>query len=694
MSNKQNILFIMCDQLRWDYLSCYGHPHLHTPNIDRLAAQGVRFDRAYCQAPICSPSRASCYTGRYLSSIGTNENFQATGIMYWTMGDYLREHGYRAALVGKTHSIPDKDNMARLGISAESPQGQRLQHAGFEPFERDDGVHPDGLLKLRGTEPRYNDYLRDLGYDETNPWDRNANGSRNADDEFKSGWFYKNNHLPADIAEEHSETAYMTDRAIDCIEEMGDTPWCIHLSYIKPHWPYHAPAPYSDMYRPEHIVPRQAHADELIDPHPVYEAFTQIRGAQHWSRDEVRERVIPAYMGLVKQIDDHIGRLLTFLADTGRDKNTLIVFTSDHGDFLGDHWLSEKTMFLEQAARIPLIIYDPSQAANRTRGRVETRFVELVDLAATFLDVAGGKSQPHKLEGRSLLPLLHGRPVNDWRPYAVSEISYAGRAARKILDLDSQQCRGYMLRDEKWKYILWEGFPPQLFDLENDASERNDLGRNPAYADVCQQWHDELFAWLRRREINTANSYAYIDAWGPWRETSVGGLIGYWDESELGERSVDMNKPLAKGISAYGRSEKGTSVLNILGQKYYIKAHCDSTFAFETNSEPGQFVPVHIHPFQDEFILVQEGVLDLKLDGKWVQAREGDLVRMPRGIPHGYFNNSDEPARALFWVSPAGKLEALFQKLHNLTDTEKVVAISAEHDVEFLPPEANKPLEQ
>ena len=154
-----------------------------------------------------------------------------------------------------------------------------------------------------------------------------------------------------------------------------------------------------------------------------------------------------------------------------------------------------------------------------------------------------------------------------------------------------------------------------------------------------------------------------------------------------------MDKQLAKGISAYGRSEEGTTVLNILGQRYFIKAHCDSTFAFETNSEPGQFVPVHVHPYQEEFILVQEGVLDLKLDGKWVQAREGDLVRMPRGIPHGYFNNSDAPARALFWVSPAGKLEELFQKLHNLTDTEEVVRISAEHEVNFLPPEASKPIE-
>ena len=130
-------------------------------------------------------------------------------------------------------------------------------------------------------------------------------------------------------------------------------------------------------------------------------------------------------------------------------------------------------------------------------------------------------------------------------------------------------------------------------------------------------------------------------------------------------------------------------VWNILGQIYYPKATCDSAFAFEANTEPGQFVPVHVHPTQDEFILMQEGILDLKLDGVWVQAKVGDLVRLLRGIPHGYFNKSNKPARAFFWVSPTRKLEALFDKLHGLTDPAEVVAISSQHEVDFMPPEAN-----
>ena len=143
------------------------------------------------------------------------------------------------------------------------------------------------------------------------------------------------------------------------------------------------------------------------------------------------------------------------------------------------------------------------------------------------------------------------------------------------------------------------------------------------------------------------------------------------------------------GITRDGEGLDGVS-WDILGQKYFPKADGDDAFAFETNSEPGQFVPVHIHHAQDEFILVQDGELQVKLDGVWSVARAGDLVRMPRGVPHGYFNKSDKPARALFWVSPAGRLRALFETLDGMTDTVAVVQASAEHDVDFLPPEANE----
>ena len=150
-----------------------------------------------------------------------------------------------------------------------------------------------------------------------------------------------------------------------------------------------------------------------------------------------------------------------------------------------------------------------------------------------------------------------------------------------------------------------------------------------------------------------------------------------------------MADKLDGGITRDGTAYHGRQ-LNILGQRYFPKASCAASFAFETNSEPGQFVPVHVHPTQDEFILVQEGQLELKLDGVWHTAKAGDLVRMPRGVPHGYFNKSDKPARALFWVSPARKLKDLFEQLHNLQDVPRVIELSAQHEVDFLPPEASE----
>lgn len=146
---------------------------------------------------------------------------------------------------------------------------------------------------------------------------------------------------------------------------------------------------------------------------------------------------------------------------------------------------------------------------------------------------------------------------------------------------------------------------------------------------------------------------------------------------------------LEGGITKNGAGFGGKS-WTIMGQRYFPKASCDSSFAFEANSDPGQFVPVHIHPTQDEFILVQEGELSLKLGGVWTTAKAGDLVRMPRGVPHGYFNKSDKPAKAFFWVSPARKLEALFDALDNVADPAEAVRLSALHEVDFLPPEANE----
>jgi arylsulfatase A-like enzyme len=521
----RNLLFIMCDQLRADYLSCNGHPTLETPHLDALAARGVNFTRAYCQSPVCGPSRMSFYTGRYMSSHGATWNNVPLSVGEWTMGDYLRPLGLRTVLVGKTHMRADVAGMTRLGLSSGTALGVLVSQCGFEPYERDDGLHPD---QTADPNLAYNRYLWSRGYTGDNPWHEVANSVEGPNGEVLSGWYMRNAHLPARVAEEDSETAYMTNRALDFIREAGQTPWCLHLSYIKPHWPYIAPAPYRDMYGAHQVVPANRHEDERHAPHPVVAAYMHHEESQSFQRDEVRHHVIPAYMGLVKQIDDHLGRLMRFLEAEGRLEDTMIVFTSDHGDYLGDHWLGEKELFHDTSARIPMILYDPDPAADATRGTVDTRLVEAIDVLPSFLDALGADLHPHRLEGRSLLPLVrHQGAEVAWRDAVFSELDYAFRPARLELGLAPHEARAFMIRTADWKYVHYEHFRPQLFELTTDPQEVHDLGTSTAHAEIRAALHERLFAWLRTRRIRTTIA-DYVVAQRTATTQRRGILIGVW----------------------------------------------------------------------------------------------------------------------------------------------------------------------
>jgi arylsulfatase A-like enzyme len=526
-----NILFIMCDQLRADYLSCYGHPHLQTPNIDRLAERGARFTHAYVQSPLCGPSRTSTYTGRYVSSHGVTINNVPLRVDERTLGDYLRDLGVRTAVVGKTHMVPNVAEMARLGIDPQSELGQSMTKAGFEPYFHDDGVHPNNI---RAKNSPYNQELWARGYDTDNPWFYHANSAQDEDGNYHSGWLLQNAGLPANIKEEDSETAVSTQMAMKFIEEAGEQPWCLHLSYIKPHWPYIAPAPYHNLYGPEHIIEPNRSETELDAPHPVYAAFMEQRESRAFSRNEVREAVIPTYMGLIKQIDDQIGLLLNFLEEHELFDSTLIVFTSDHGDYLGDHWLGEKDLFHQVITRVPLIIVDPSQAAHATRGKEITHLVEAIDLVPTFIEFFGGEPGQNQLEGHSLLPLLRGQQPDTWREYAISEIDYSWRNAREILQQHVDDCRAYMVRTRRWKLIYYNGFRPQLFDLDNDPQELCDLGEDPNYQSICDELTVYLLSWQGRRKSRmtvTSEQISYLYEGESMAKRGV--LLGFWSDEDL-----------------------------------------------------------------------------------------------------------------------------------------------------------------
>lgn len=471
----------------------------------------------------------STYTGRYVSSHGATGNFVPLRIGEKNIGDHLKPLGMRPILVGKTHMVADQEGMKRLGIDPTSEAGVHHAQAGFEVFERDDGIHPDLVVKPG---VKYNEYLKERGYDDhENPWHWAAN-SVMRDGEVRSGFFNDVANRPSRVTDEDSETPYMTRRAMEFMaQDDGETPWLLHLSYIKPHWPYIAPAPYNDMFGPNDVQPAHRSTAELEDVNPLAKLYQDRVSAKTFSKDESREITIPAYMGLIKQIDDQLGLLFAFMEDRDLLKDTMVVFTSDHGDYFGDHWMGDKDFFHDPSVKVPLIIADPDPTCDATRGTVDTRFVEAIDLLPTFIEFAGGDVPEHILDGRSLMPLLKGEQIS-WRDYVVSEYDYfmqpfSPKTGRRPLD-----CRSYMIANAEWKYIHAPGYPPMLFDLTNDPDEFFDLGRSEDHAEPRQAMHNALAAWAleyRQREtVSEERAYQMVGI-----EDKMGVLIGYWNEDDV-----------------------------------------------------------------------------------------------------------------------------------------------------------------
>lgn len=560
MSSAKNIIFIMFDQLRFDYLSCSGHPHLHTPNIDRLAARGVRFSRCYVQSPVCGASRMSFYTGRYVQSHGAAWNNFPLKVGEHTLGDHLREVGMSSWLVGKTHMAADTAGMERLGLQADSVIGARVSECGFDVFVRDDGLQaagPDGRYDEKPS--AYNKYLKEKQYPGDNPWHDYANSGVEDDLEIASGWLLQHSSKPANIREQDSETPWLTREAIRFIDKMqgNDEPWHCHLSYIKPHWPYIVPEPYHNMYGAEHIKPVVRDEQERIDAHPVFEAYFSNVIGKAISADGVREVVVPAYMGLIKQCDDQLGVLFEHLEKTGKMQDTMIVVTSDHGDYLGDHWLGEKDLFHECSVKVPLIIYDPSNESDATRGTVCDELVESIDLAATFIQVAGGEVPEHIVEGRSLLPFLHDQPVDHWRDYAISEFDYSATMMAGKLDIEPRDARLFMVADKRWKFMHAEGgFRPMLFDMKADPDELVDLGDSARHTDIIELMYERLGEWGRRLSQRTTKSETDIkNMRGKSRRKGV--LLGVVDGSEVDDELLEpiRGRAVANFVESGGAKE-------------------------------------------------------------------------------------------------------------------------------------------
>jgi arylsulfatase A-like enzyme len=426
-----------------------------------------------------------------------------------TLGEMLKGAGLSLALAGKTHVMPDRQGLARLQLEGGSELATLLQRGGFEEIDRYDGHHAPG------EESGYPAYLRDMGYAGDDPWSEHVISAVDAGGQVVSGWHMRHCHLPARVKEAHSETAFMTDQALAFVDRMAagpGQPWVLHLSYVKPHWPYMAPAPYHAMYSADQCLPVQRRSSERQDEHPVVAAYRQQEESLSFQRDDCIHTVRPAYQGLISQLDHHLGRLFEHLDRRGVLNDTLVIFTADHGDYLGDHWLGEKELFHDTVQKVPFIVADPRPAAHCTRGTVDTRFVEAVDVAPTILQALDVAVPAQRIEGRSLQPLLHGDAPADWRTFAYSELDYSFRQARLTLDKPVDRCRAFSLRTERWRYVYWLDEAEQLFDLHADPQEFEDLGRQAGSEAMRTELRASLLAFLAARRHRTTLSDAQVAA--------------------------------------------------------------------------------------------------------------------------------------------------------------------------------------
>ncbi|MEM6661921.1 MAG: sulfatase/phosphatase domain-containing protein, partial [Pseudomonadota bacterium] len=221
-----------------------------------------------------------------------------------------------------------------------------------------------------------------------------------------------------------------------------------------------------------------------------------------------------------------------WLEQTGRMQDTMIVLTSEHGDFLGDHWMGEKQFFQDTSIRIPLIIYDPSADADATRGTVCDALVESIDLAPTFLDVAGGEAADHILEGRSLMPILHGTAADAGRDFAICEYDYSWTPLAAKMGVPVKEAVMFCVVTKDWKLVHYEvGFRPTLFDLKNDPDELVDLGESPDHADVLDRMYEHLFRWARRQHARTTRSEPQLVEMRT-KSRGKGITLGLYDETD------------------------------------------------------------------------------------------------------------------------------------------------------------------
>ena len=434
-----NVLFIISDQHKKSVTGCYGDPVVRTPNIDRLAQQGLRFTSAYAQCPLCGPSRSAVMTGSHCHTCRglTHTQLPPMRIMP-TLGTVFRDAGYVTGAIGKVH-IRGEDDVRDLGFAERALR--------YYTFEYRDYIIAAGEANVDA----YNAYRKDAGVPRRDVYNRD-------------------NH-PIAMEEQWMYDALVVDRCVEFLEKHKGEKFFLWAGLEKPHPEWYAPAEYHAMYDPAGMsLPETLREKPERIPRVPLE---RLRIVDNYTDDQVRA-AMAAYYANITYLDAKIGQLLAALERFGLADETIVIYTSDHGENLFEHGMVQKHCFYEPAVAVPLVM------TNRKlfpAGETHEHIVSLIDLFPTLLDLVGIE-HPDTLEGTSLLDVIEGKASPEGRE-TFSEFYKWGSPER-------------MIRTPEWKYVHTDGDVPQLYDVKADPLERVNLSGEKAYADVCRQLSDRV----------------------------------------------------------------------------------------------------------------------------------------------------------------------------------------------------------
>jgi iduronate 2-sulfatase len=447
VSAQPNVLFLISDDLN-NYLGCYGDPRAKTPNIDKLAARGVKFERSYCTFPLCGPSRNSVLTGLYPNSTGILSNsqiFRQTIPSQLSLPQAFRQAGYFAARVGKLYHYNVPNSIGTNGHDDPASWELELNPAGVDRLEEQPKIFTLTPGQYGGTLSWY--------------------ASPKSDE----------HHTDAMMA---ADAGWVLER---CARQK-QRPFFLAVGFFRPHTPYVSPkTPYFDQYPEAEMPVVQGVKEDQADVPAA--ALGSYKKEQDKLTDELRRQCLQAYYASISFMDAQVGRVVDSLDRLGLAENTIIVFTSDHGYHMGEHGLWQKQSLFEGSARVPMLIVAPGTAG---KGSVVKTPVSHLDLFPTLAELAGIKA-PANLQGQSLVPMLKD-PNATGRGWALTQVVRGGnfnrQGAAPAKGDKGKRFFGYSMRTPRWRYTEWdEGAEGrELYDHDNDPKELTNLADKPEHA--------------------------------------------------------------------------------------------------------------------------------------------------------------------------------------------------------------------